>query len=95
MCDLEFESDIRKRKPTETDPRRARFQAGWRQATTGKRYTEKALKKLTWQNLGWRLGKLFGDTSEELMKEMYTWCVRQQPEHPRSESISAGQTAAR
>ena len=39
-----------------------------------------ALDQLTWENLGWRLGKIFGDASEELQEELYEWCVKQQVE---------------
>lgn len=28
--------------------------------------------------LGWRMGRLFGETDEELIDELYDWCVRQQ-----------------
>jgi hypothetical protein len=36
----------------------------------GKRYREKTLKKLTWENLGWRLAMLFGDTSSKWVEEV-------------------------
>jgi hypothetical protein len=33
---------------------------------------------LTWNNLGWRLGYMFGPTSDEMIGAIYDWCVRQQ-----------------
>ena len=34
----------------------------------------------TWDNLGWRLGELFGETDDELIDVIYDGCVRQQQE---------------
>ena len=48
-----------------------RLRMGWREVVTrGKRYREKTLKKLTWENLGWRLAMLFGDTSSKWVEEV-------------------------
>lgn len=58
----------------------SRFKIGWADATSGTVYTDRTLKSLKWQNLGWRLGALLGPTSEELIEEQYQWCVRQQAE---------------
>ena len=45
--------------------RRSRFHGGWSDATNyQKTYEPKTLKKLTWTNLGYRLGKQFGTRSE-------------------------------
>lgn len=38
------------------------------------------LTNLTWDNLGYRLGRLFGPTSDELKQELFEWCVAQQKE---------------
>jgi hypothetical protein len=48
-------------------------------AVAGREY-ESALKELKWNDLGWRLGKLFGETSDELREEIFKWCVKQQME---------------
>ena len=45
-------------------------------------YTPDTLKTLTWDNLGYRLGKLFGETSDELIEKIYNWCVEQQKQKP-------------
>ena len=37
--------------------------------------TEDTLEVLTWENLGYRLGWLFGETDEALMGDIYSWCV--------------------
>jgi hypothetical protein len=53
-----------------------KFREGWKRAAAGQNY-DQVLRKLTWDNLGWRPGKLFGETSPEQIDEMYDWCVRQ------------------
>jgi hypothetical protein len=73
-------TDVRSLHPDATRHRRARFEIGWRNAVDGQVYTDDTLVRLTWQNLGWRLGAIFGSTSDSLMREMYGWCVRQQDE---------------
>lgn len=56
------------------------FKAGWTEAEKGKEYGADTLETLSWHNLGWRLGKLFGDSSPKLKRELYEWSVRQQRE---------------
>lgn len=71
---LSFEGDDR-----QVDPggyRLGAFKRGWSDAVGGEDYG--SLDTLTWQNLGWRLGQLFGETSEELQEELFVWCVAQQ-----------------
>lgn len=80
ICGLSFDFDDRDTNPDATGHRRARFRIGWRKATTGADYGETALKELTWDNLGWRLGKLLGPASDETINDMYDLCVRQQAE---------------
>ena len=81
MNEPAFERDIRSTEPNETGHRRARFREGWRKAIEGEHYSETTLRELTWDNLGYRLGALIGDTSPKLVDELYDWCVRQQNEH--------------
>lgn len=64
--------------PDPADERLDVFKEGWRKATTGEEYGDHAHQTLSWHNLGWRLGKLFGETPDELKEEMYHWCVKQQ-----------------
>lgn len=73
-----YEEDVRSHEPNEDGYRRARFREGWRHAVDAQDYTDETLRKLTWDNLGWRLGKLLGPTDQELVDEMYDLCVRQQ-----------------
>ena len=80
MNELAFERDLRSTEPNKTGHRRARFREGWRIAIAGECYTERTLKELKWDNLGYRLGKLFGNTSPRLVDELYDWCVSQQRE---------------
>ena len=80
MNELRFDRDIRSKDPDATAHRKARFREGWRKGAAGERYGEPSLTELTWDNLGYRLGALFSETSPELVDELYDWCVRQQRE---------------
>ncbi len=40
------------------------FREGWKKATKGEQYDDPStLDRLTWENLGYRLGKILGDAS--------------------------------
>ena len=78
MHEPQADRDIRTTEPNETGRRKARFREGWRKGAAGERYVESPLCELTWDNLGYRLGMLFSQTSPELVDDMYDWCVRQQ-----------------
>ena len=78
MNGIPFEEDIRDTNPNETGHREAQFHAGWRRAVEGQCYREATLRQLTWNNLGYRLGKLFGATSADHGDPIDDWCVRQQ-----------------
>lgn len=72
---LEYSEDIRKDL---TSGREANFKQGWTRAAQGKEYGgDETLDVLTWNNLGWRLGKLFGETPDDLREEMLEWCKHQ------------------
>jgi hypothetical protein len=73
-----FEVDIRHDDPNDTGRHEVQFRQGWRRAVEGARYQEETLRRLTWNNLGYRLGKLFGPTSADHIDQMYEWCVRHQ-----------------
>lgn len=73
-------ADIRSTDPNATGYRRARFRIGWAQAVSGQRYSDDVLDNVTWQNTGWRLGDLFGETSRDLIDEFYELAVTQQAE---------------
>jgi exonuclease III len=75
---LAYEEDVRSTTPDETGHRRGQFKAGWRAAVAGEEYADSTLERLTWHNLGWRLGRLFGETDEPMIEELYEWCVKQQ-----------------
>jgi len=76
---LDYDEDVRMVNP-EKNYRLGRFKSGWNNATEGTELGADLLAELTWQNLGWRLGKLFDETSEGLQEELYEWCVDQQVE---------------
>lgn len=68
--------DTDSRKPL--DNRRERtFHDGWEDAVNDGLYDEKYLHRLTWQNLGNRLGCLFGDVPDEMRDELMFWAERQ------------------
>jgi hypothetical protein len=86
MNELAFDQDARHADPNESAHRRARFCDGWKNATGGRTYAAETLRDLTWENLGYRLGRLFGDASPELIDQFYDWAVRQQAERrPRAD----------
>lgn len=58
---LTYAEDIREINP-KANYRMGRFKVGWNNALNGAELGDDVLEQLTWQNLGWRLGKLFGDT---------------------------------
>ena len=82
---LNYEEDIRKENPG--SGRQRAFKTGWTEALKDdpdkSKYKENPeLPNLTWENLGYRLGSLFGETSDELREELFLWCKRQQAENP-------------
>lgn len=79
MDGLTFEIDEREQDAHKNEYRRARFR---QEAVTNEVYTSETLKRLTWDNLGYRLGKLFGETSPEEINHLYDWCVRQYKDQP-------------
>ena len=54
--------------------RRGQFRGGWADATTrGQTFGEAALQKVTWNNLGYRCGKVFGSASDDEIVAFYTY----------------------
>jgi hypothetical protein len=83
MDGLTYKEDGRSTEPNVDNSRKGRFKVGWNDAVVKNReYDPKTLEILYWQNLGYRFGKLLGETSDELQEEMYDLCVRQQEEKP-------------
>lgn len=75
-----YEVDDRYDDPNDSKHREAEFRKGWKAALdpTKAPYKDDTLKKLTWHNLGYRLGAIYGETSQELIGVAYDWAVRQQ-----------------
>lgn len=67
-----YETDIR-RDPAEDDHNRrlGAFKGGWTKAVQGEKYGGVLDAELTWDDLGWRLGKIFGETEEERIEELF------------------------
>lgn len=74
MDGLAYEEDSRK---SPNAHRRDRFRRGWRDAVAGDTDYSQVLHKLTWWNLGFRLGRLFGETEEDQIFELYEWAATQ------------------
>jgi hypothetical protein len=53
------------------------FKRGWRAAQNEDVEYLDALEQLTWQNLGYRLGKLLGWADGTMIDEAFYWCERQ------------------
>lgn len=72
--------------PDPDDQRLNVFERGWSEAVDSEKddFGEQAFKTLSWRNLGYRLGLLFGETPEPMQRELYDWCVRQMREQRRS-----------
>jgi hypothetical protein len=74
----EFQVDERHADPNETGHRESEFRKGWKAALDPEPYKPETLSRLTWHNLGYRLGRLYGSTSDEMIGLQYDWAVRQQ-----------------
>lgn len=61
---FEYRKDVR--DPYPDDRRFVAFRTGWNQGATNSRtYKASTLQRLTWQNLGYRLGRVLGPASPE------------------------------
>lgn len=83
---LSYERDKRNKNPDSNHLRN--FNAGWTEAlkddpNESKYKANPELPDLTWENLGYRLGSLFGEASKHLREELFRWCQKQQAENPR------------
>jgi hypothetical protein len=57
--------------------RRGQFRAGWKNATIrGKEYRETALKRPTWNNVGYRFGKVVGPVDDDSIDTAYEHLAR-------------------
>jgi hypothetical protein len=68
--------DEDQRKPLDSSRERT-FHQGWQDAVEDGPYSEGTFNKLSWQNLGNRLGCLFGDVPDEMRDELMFWAERQ------------------
>ena len=69
LAKLTFRVDVR--KPPD-NRRRGQFRSGWNTATAGKEMTKQKLDAdLSWNNLGYRAGKAFGQASDEEVYAMF------------------------
>lgn len=67
--------DIRSTTPNISERRRSRFKVGFNEGAAGHGYKERALARLTWQNLGNRFGSIIGPAEEAAIDELYDLCV--------------------
>ena len=58
LAEFNFNSDVRK---FPDNLRKGQFRKGWHRAVKGKKgYTASTLNRLTWNNLGYRMGQRYG-----------------------------------
>jgi hypothetical protein len=62
--------------------RRGQFKAGWKAAAAGVRYNEQTLVRLTWNNLGYRLGLAFGAQAVQDIEWAFTLLAKRYVEPP-------------
>lgn len=68
--DKEFEKDIRDKNPGNRHS--GQFIRAWNDLVSGKKEIgDRALKQLTWTNLGQRMAQRFGEQSEENMRYVF------------------------
>jgi hypothetical protein len=73
LLERKFDYDHDERK-TPDAARATRFTTGWRDAVAslaGERELYRDLRTLTWQNLGYRLGRVFGDVPDEVRQTVF------------------------
>jgi 5-methylcytosine-specific restriction protein A len=69
LAEHSYETDVR--KPPD-NRRRGQFRVGWEDATVREHvYTDKTLARLTWRNLGYRLGTRFGKRHPDEIEQVY------------------------
>ncbi|WP_208288439.1 hypothetical protein [Halobacterium sp. R2-5] len=93
--------DIRQEDPG--SDRQAAFKRGWTAAVkdlgdsdnTSKYGEGPPPEELTWDNLGYRLGSLFGETDDDLRQELFEWCVKKQNRELQRREPSQGHEQAR
>lgn len=76
--------DVRQADPG--SDRQGAFKRGWTAAIKDlsdngepSKYSEgPPPEELTWDNLGYRLGSLFGPTDDDLRQELFEWCKEKQ-----------------
>lgn len=88
LSQLQYKYDVR-RPPDER--RRGRFRTGWQDATErGEAYADDTLEQLTWQNLGYRFGRYFGDQPPEQVDQAFELLAESyEPSGPGSNQVSA------
>ncbi|WP_157972507.1 hypothetical protein [Saliphagus sp. LR7] len=76
--------DVRQAEPG--SDRQGAFKRGWTAAVKDLRANDESSKysdgpppeELTWDNLGYRLGSVFGETDDDLRQELFEWCKKKQ-----------------
>lgn len=76
MDGLTFSEDIRAIMPHPDADHCQNFREGWNKGARKEHYEDerKALDRLTWENLGYRLGWILGSASEPFIDAMFSMC---------------------
>jgi hypothetical protein len=73
LLGLVQEDDGRMTRPDEQEKklRLASFRRGWTAALAGEQYTRETLRSLKWDNYGYRMGLLEGETHPDMQEKIF------------------------
>lgn len=73
LMGLVYEEDGRIQRPNEEEKRRrlASFRRGWTAALNAEEYSPETLRSLKWDNYGYRIGLLEGETAPEYQEQIF------------------------
>lgn len=60
------------------------FRTGWTDAVNGRQFTADTLSRVTWTNVGWRIGQVIGPTSQDIQEQLFTLLADLQTAQQRS-----------
>ncbi len=47
------------------------FRSGWTDAVNGRQFTPDTLTRVTWTNVGWRIGQVIGQTNQDVQEQLF------------------------
>lgn len=70
MGSYEYSNDVRQAPHA---ARQREFRRGWREGAEGRSYAPTTLERLTWRNLGFRLGRSLGSVHVDQVDATFDW----------------------